>query len=137
MLSVNINQNVEQYRETVAFGLDSKQTWAAIKAIAAGVALMCLLHFGIGLPIEVSIWLALPVCVPIMLPALQKKYGLTVTEQFKEANKRKRELIYASRMPVERKEMHKNEAKTGVWWKCKEKQTEKRARGKKKAGSKA
>ena len=135
MLSVNINQNVEQYRETVAFGLDSKQTWAAIKAIAAGVALMCLLHFGIGLPIEVSIWLALPVCVPIMLPALQKKYGLTVTEQFKEANRRKSELVYASRMPVERKEIHKNEAKTG--WKCMGKQSEKRARRNKKAGSKA
>lgn len=108
MLSININQNVEQYREPVAFGLDAKQTLAAFFAIMCGVAITCLLHLACGLPIEISIWLSLPVCVPIMLPALGKKHGLTVVEQFRGSNKRRNVLAYEAKMPGEGKDIQKN-----------------------------
>ncbi|MBP3488812.1 MAG: PrgI family protein [Roseburia sp.] len=108
MLSININQNVEQYREPVAFGLDAKQTLAAFFAIMCGVAITCLLHFVCGLPIEISIWLSLPVCVPIMLPVLGKKHGLTVVEQFRGSNKRTNVLAYEAKLPGERKDIQKD-----------------------------
>lgn len=95
MLSVNINQDVEKYQETIAFGLNAKQTIAALLALAAGVGITCLLYFGAGLPVEVSIYVSLPICVPIMLPALGKQYGLTLMERVKQSNKRKKVLVYS------------------------------------------
>lgn len=112
MLSVNINRDIEQYREPVAFGMDAKQTIAAIRAIIAVMGLVCLFRFVCGMSIELSIYLSLPVCVPIMLPALGKKHGLTVMDQFRGNNKRKNVLAYEAKMPIERKEMQKDGGKT-------------------------
>lgn len=96
MLSININQDVEQYQEAVVFGLNAKQTIAALLTLAAGVGITCLLYFGAGLPMEISIYACIPICVPIMLPALGKQYGLTVMERVKQSNKRKKVLVYSA-----------------------------------------
>lgn len=94
MLSVNINRDVEQYQESVFLGLGGKQAVSVLLGLAAGVGSACLLYFIIGLPMQVSIYISLPVCVPIVLPALGKKYGLTVTERIMQSNKKKRVLVY-------------------------------------------
>lgn len=100
MLSVNINRDVEQYQESVFLGLGGKQAVSVLLGLAAGVGSACLLYFIIGLPMQVSIYISLPVCVPIVLPALGKKYGLTVTERIMQSNKKKRVLVYRA-VPVQ------------------------------------
>ncbi len=96
MLSININQDVEQYQEPVAAGMNAKQTIAVILSIAAAALVTCIAYFGFGIPLKVAIYIAIPVCVPIMLPALGKQYGLTVMERFRGSNKRKQVVAFAT-----------------------------------------
>lgn len=96
MLSININQDVEQYQEPVAAGMNAKQTIAAILSIAAAALVTCIVYFGFGIPLKAAIYIAIPVCVPIMLPALGKQYGLTVMERFQGSNKRKQVVAFAT-----------------------------------------
>lgn len=103
MLSVNINRDVEQYQESVFLGLGGKQAVSVLLGLAAGVGTACLLYFIIGLPMQISIYISLPVCVPIVLPALGKKYGLTVTERIRQSNKKKRVLVYRA-VPIQLQE---------------------------------
>lgn len=111
MLSVNINRDVEQYQESVAFGLNARQSIFALLTIIVGVAVTCLLHFLIGLPMEVSIYISLPICMPVMLPALGKNHGISVAEQLKQSNKHKKVLAYAAAIPEERKDKQIDEEK--------------------------
>lgn len=95
MLSINMNQDVEQYQESVAAGLNAKQTIAAILAMVVVAVVTCILSFGIGLSLNTAVFLAVPVSVPVILPAMGKQYGLTVMERFKGSNKRKQVIAYA------------------------------------------
>lgn len=113
MLSININRDVEQYQESVFFGLNGKQAGTVLLTLAAGVGITCLLYFGIGLSMQVSIYVSLPVCVPIMLPALGKQYGLTVTERIMQSNKRRRVLSYAS-VPMPKEQQKEKPEKRGL-----------------------
>lgn len=99
MLSVKINQDIEQYQEPVAFGLNAKQSIAALLAIFTCGGIACLLYFVAGLSREISIYVALPFCVPIMLPVLNKNHGLTVTQQLRGSNRKKRVLAYGAVIP--------------------------------------
>lgn len=112
MLSVNINRDVEQYEETVAFGLNASQAIAAVLAIILCAGITCLLHFGAGLSAGISIYISLPFCIPVMLPTLGRRHGLTVTEQIRKTNKRKNVLAYAAVIPEgqEDRERQKNDA---------------------------
>ena len=70
MLSVNMNQDVEKYQESVAAGLNAQQTIAAILALAVSTCVICILYFGFDLPLVIDVYIAIPVCIPIILPAL-------------------------------------------------------------------
>ena len=107
MLSVNMNQDVEKYQESVAAGLNAQQTIAALLALAAGTCVICILYFCFGLPLVIDIYVAIPVCVPIILPALGRQYGLSVTERIKQSNKKKQVLLFYSMRE------HTNMKKTG------------------------
>lgn len=100
MLSININQDVEQYQETVAAGMNAKQTIAAAAAMAAVAMVVCIAHFVFAIPFETAIYIGIPVCIPIMLPALGKQYGLTVMERVRGSNKRKQVVAFAATRSV-------------------------------------
>lgn len=100
-MSININRDVEQYQESVVFGLNAKQAVAALLALAVGTGMTCALYFAACLPIQVSIYLSLPFCIPILLPVLGTQYGLTVAERIRQSNKRKRVLSYGA-VPVKK-----------------------------------
>lgn len=110
MLSVNINRDIEQYQEPVAFGLNAKQSIAALLAVLTGIGITCLLYYVVGFSMEVSIYISLPFCVPIMLPALNKNHGLTVKEQICRSNRKKSVLAYSAVVSEEKnmKERHKD-----------------------------
>ncbi len=94
MLSVNINQDVEQYQETVLAGLNAKQAIAVLFALAAGTAVVCGLYFGFGVPVEIAVYVAIPVCTPFILSVFGSRYGLSTPERMIQANKRKQVLLY-------------------------------------------
>ena len=96
MLSVNMNQDVEKYQESVAAGLNAQQTIAAILALAVSTCVICILYFGFDLPLVIDVYIAIPVCIPIILPALGRQYGLSVTDRIKQSNKRKRVILFYS-----------------------------------------
>lgn len=96
MLSVNMNQDVEKYQEFVAAGLNAQQTIAAILALAVSTCVICILYFGFDLPLVIDVYIAIPVCIPIILPALGRQYGLSVTDRIKQSNKRKRVILFYS-----------------------------------------
>lgn len=101
MLPININRDVEQYQESVAFGLNGQQTIAALVTLAVGMGVTCLLYFKTGLPLEVSIYAAVPCCIMVMVPALKTKDGLSMLEQIKRNSKKGRVLFYHSEEPGE------------------------------------
>ncbi len=61
MLSVNMNQDVEKYQESVAAGLNAQQTIAAILALAVSTCVICILYFGFDLPLVIDVYIAIPV----------------------------------------------------------------------------
>ena len=89
MLSVNMNQDVEKYQESVAAGLNAQQTIAAILALAVSTCVICILYFGFDLPLVIDVYIAIPVCIPIILPALGRQYGLSVTDRIKQVIREK------------------------------------------------
>lgn len=96
MLSVNMNQDVEKYQESVAAGLNAKQTIAALLALIVGTCIICILYFAFELPLVIDIYIAIPVCIPIILPALGRQYGLSVMERIRQSNKRKRVILFCA-----------------------------------------
>lgn len=103
MLSVNINQDVEQYQEAVVFGLNARQTAGALLAVLVGAGITCLLYFRFGLSMQISIYTALPFCIPVMLPVMGKQYGLTVPERIRQSNRKKQVLTYKALSEVKKK----------------------------------
>lgn len=112
MLSVNMNQDVEKYQESVAAGLNAKQTIAVILALIVGTAVICLLYYGFGIPLVIDIYITIPVCIPIILPALGRQYGLSVTERIRQSNKKKRVVLFCA--AKERTNFKKNKQKKSV-----------------------
>lgn len=111
MLSVNINQDVEQYQETVIAGLNGKQAIAVLLALAAGTAVVCGLYMGLGVPLEIAVYIAIPVCTPFILSVFGSRYGLSTTERIHGNNKRKQVLLYDAKRnmaeSVEKKTEHR------------------------------
>lgn len=124
MLSVNINRDVEQYEETIAFGLNASQTIAAIISIIVCIVVTCLLHFILGISTGISIYLSLPACLFIMLPTLGRRNGLTVIEQIKKTNQKKDVLLYDS--GIQKKQEDRERQKYDADKKRKCKKTEKK-----------
>lgn len=81
MLSININQDVEQYRETVAAGMDAKQTLTVIGATAVGAVQMLLFYGILHLPAILSVYLSIPLVIPVIMKGFGNKDGLTVKER--------------------------------------------------------
>ncbi|MGN0141695.1 MAG: PrgI family protein [Roseburia sp.] len=94
MLSININRDVEQYQESIAFGLNGKQFLAAVGTLIVGVSIVCILYFGAGLSMDISIYAAIPFCIPLMLPVLKNRDGVSMLEQMKMSGRKKRILLY-------------------------------------------
>lgn len=94
MLSININQDVEQYQESVVLGLNAPQTIAGIITLVVGIGVTCLLHIGFGMAVEESAYISVPFCVLTILPVLKTQDGMRITERLKKSHQRKQILLY-------------------------------------------
>ena len=58
-MNISINENFEQYRREFWKGLTLKQTLYAAAGVAVGISSYCVTTFALGIPLEVSTWIAL------------------------------------------------------------------------------
>ena len=116
MLSVNINRDVEQYQESVLLGLNARQTVSALVTLLGGVGIIAACHYLAGISLQTGVYLAMPVCILLFLPALKTKEGIPVTELVKRSGQRRRKLLYKS-MDV-KKQGCIGQLQKGKKWQC-------------------
>lgn len=85
---IEINKDIERYKESVLFGFTAKQLLFSVSSIAAGACIVILLYPYIGLTF--SVYVAVPVVAPIALGGFYTLNGMS----FYEVTKRKINMLF-------------------------------------------
>jgi hypothetical protein len=88
---IEISRDIEQYKESVVFGLTAKQLMYSLASVSFGGGLVLLLYQYIGL--TASAYVAIPVVAPIALGGFYSYNGMS----FNEVMKRKIQMIFFNR----------------------------------------
>lgn len=88
---IEISRDIEQYKESVVFGLTAKQLIYSLVSVGFGGGLVLLLYQYIGL--TASAYVAIPVVAPIALGGFYSYNGMS----FNEVMKRKMQMIFFNR----------------------------------------
>lgn len=75
---IEINKDIQKYKETVVMGLTAKQLIFSAASVLAGGAIVLLLYKHIGL--TVSAYIAIPVVAPIALSGFYSYNGMSFME---------------------------------------------------------
>lgn len=78
---VEINKDLERYKETVVLGLTAKQLLFSIASVAVGGGLILLLYPYVGLTL--AAYIAVPVVTPIALGGFYSYQGMSFYEVMK------------------------------------------------------
>lgn len=80
-LTIEVAKNVDDYKESMFLGFDSKKTMCILKSVLAGGAAVLLLRVVFGIPVSSGVTFGLSfVTAPIVLLECYKKDGLTLKE---------------------------------------------------------
>ena len=82
-MMIQVNENIDEYREDFYKGLTLRQTLFSGGAVAAGAAAFLFLHIVIGLPQSIALYAALPAVFPIAAAGFLKIHGMTLTQYLK------------------------------------------------------
>lgn len=88
---IEINKDIDRYKESVAMGLTAKQLIFSVASVAAGGGIVLFLYRHIGLP--PSVYVAVPVTAPIALGGFYSFNGMG----FYEYMARRMRLLFANR----------------------------------------
>lgn len=88
---IEINKDIDRYKETVAMGLTAKQLLCSIVSIVVGGGVVLLMYPVVGLTI--SAYIAIPTVAPIALSGFYSNHGMT----FREVLKRKRYFAFSNK----------------------------------------
>ena len=88
---IEINKDIERYKESVVMGLTAKQLVYSVASVIAGVGIVLLLYPYIGM--TPSVYVAIPVVAPIALGGFYTYNGMS----FYEVMGRKLRLLFANR----------------------------------------
>lgn len=88
---IEINKDIDRYKESVAMGLTAKQLIFSVASVAAGGGIVLLLYRHIGLTL--SVYVAIPVVAPIALGGFYSFNGMG----FYEYMGRKLRMVFANR----------------------------------------
>jgi len=88
---IEINRDIDRYKETVAMGLTAKQLVFSAASIAAGSSLVLGLQYFIGMTL--AVYIAIPVAAPIALGGFYSYNGMG----FYEYMGRKLKMMFANR----------------------------------------
>lgn len=78
---IEINKDIDKYKETVVLGLTVRQLIFSLIALIAGGSIVLLIYPYVGL--TVSAYVAIPVVAPIALNGFYSYNGMTFTELMK------------------------------------------------------
>lgn len=78
---VEINKDIEKYKESVVLGLTAKQLFAAVGAVVVGAGIVFLVYPYIGL--TGSAYVAIPAVAPIALSGFYSFNGMSFMEMLK------------------------------------------------------
>lgn len=78
---IDINKNIDNYKETVVLGLTAKQLIYSILSVAVGGGIVLLLYQKVGL--TVSAYIAIPAVTPIALSGFYSYNGMGFMEMMK------------------------------------------------------
>ncbi len=88
---IEINKDIDRYKESVVMGLTAKQLLFSVASVAAGGGIVLLLYTHIGL--TPSVYVAIPIAAPIALGGFYSFNGMG----FYEYMERKMRMVFASR----------------------------------------
>lgn len=91
---IEINKDIEQYKESVALGLSAKQLIFSVGSILCGGGIVLLLYQYVGL--TVSAYIAIPIVAPIALGGFYTFNNMT----FYDVMKRKAYFMFANKALV-------------------------------------
>ena len=89
-MNIEINKDIEKYKETVVMGLTAKQLIFSIISVAVGAGIVLLTYKHVGLTL--SAYIAIPVVAPITINGFYTYQGMT----FRELLIRKMKLIFCN-----------------------------------------
>ncbi len=82
-MMIQVNENIDEYREDFYKGLTLRQTLFSGGAVAAGAAVFLFLNIVIGLPQSIALYAALPAVFPIAAAGFLKIHGMTLAQYLK------------------------------------------------------
>ena len=118
---IEINKDIDKYKETVVLGLTVRQLIFSLIALIAGGSIVLLIYPYVGL--TVSAYVAIPVVAPIALNGFYSYNGMTFTELMKKKLHyafMNRPLIYSSTegknevAAIRQEELQKNKKQKSV-----------------------
>lgn len=78
---IEINKNIDNYKESVVLGLSARQLVYSVLSVAVGGGIVLLLYRHVGL--TVSTYIAIPVVAPIAMTGFYSYHGMTFLEMMK------------------------------------------------------
>lgn len=78
---IEINKNIDNYKESVVLGLSARQLVYSILSVVAGGGIVLLLYRHVGL--TVSTYIAISVVAPIAMTGFYSYHGMTFVEMIK------------------------------------------------------
>lgn len=78
---IEINKNIDNYKESVVLGLSARQLVYSVLSVAVGGGIVLLLYRHVGL--TVSAYIAIPVVAPIAMTGFYSYHGMTFMEMMK------------------------------------------------------
>lgn len=81
IMVIDINKNIDNYKETVVLGLTAKQLIYSVLSVAVGGGIVLLLYQKVGL--TVSAYIAIPAVTPIALSGFYSYNGMGFMEMMK------------------------------------------------------
>lgn len=79
-MNIEINKDIEKYKETVVMGLTAKQLVFSIISVAMGAGIVLVTYKYVGL--TASAYIAIPVVAPIAINGFYTYQGMTFRELF-------------------------------------------------------
>ena len=78
---IEINKNIDNYKESVVLGLSARQLVYSVLSVVVGGGIVLLLYRHVGL--TVSTYIAIPVVAPIAMTGFYSYHGMTFLEMMK------------------------------------------------------
>lgn len=83
MLQINVNRNIDDYKESVIAGFSARETLFIGVGLMASVSCMLILTLFLHIPLVMAMYGSLPACIPFVLTGFFSKDGMSYWQRKK------------------------------------------------------